>query len=202
MTGETEDLEQIVRDMDDAGPGATESKTYRAIVAELEQRRANEKAPDAMEGVEGNETDPNHQEGEDPMATVQAPAVTDALDDVCDPRWAEFAERDREIARILDAANDSHPAADAPQWFSGELPVFDAVIVDEPVRVWERDFAEPSDPFGVRLYAEEVLTGDGLVRSSVEVLVDTSADGLTPEQASALAATISRAVDALEGRNW
>ncbi|WJJ11507.1 hypothetical protein P9990_23600 [Prescottella equi] len=73
MTGTTEDLEQLVRDMDDAGPGATESKTYRAIVAELE-RRANEEAPaeNPAVGATGDEgqVHPNFQEGTDPIATV------------------------------------------------------------------------------------------------------------------------------------
>ncbi|NKU56468.1 hypothetical protein GS881_24065 [Rhodococcus hoagii] len=66
VTGATEHLEQLVRDMEDAGPGATESRAYRAIVAEL-KRRANEDAPDAVPGVEGEEIRSSIQEGTDPM---------------------------------------------------------------------------------------------------------------------------------------
>ncbi|MBM4653536.1 hypothetical protein GS462_24430 [Rhodococcus hoagii] len=67
VTGTTEHLEQLVREMEDAGPGATESRTYRAIVGELERRCANEDAPDAMPGVEGEEIRSSIQEGTDPM---------------------------------------------------------------------------------------------------------------------------------------
>ncbi|NKS20855.1 hypothetical protein GS467_06475 [Rhodococcus hoagii] len=207
MTGSTEHLEQLVRDMEDAGPGATESRTYRAIVAELE-RRANEKAPAenpvaATAGDEG-QTHPNQQEGTDPMTTVQAPAgdphsSSTPSDGHEDPRWAEFAERDRKVGRLLDAANRQIFAMAAPYWFVDEPPVFDAVLADEPIRAWERSFDEPSDSFGVRLYAEDMLTADGLVRSPVEVLVDTGPDGLTPAAGRQLADAIARAVAALEG---
>lgn len=200
VTGSTEHLEQLVRDMEDAGPGATGSRTYRVIVAELE-RRENEEAPaeNPVVAATGNEgqTHPNQQEGTDPMTTVPAPAAA-AVDD---PRWAEIAERERGNARILDEANTAHPARHAPGlWFRGEVPEFDMVTkAGDPVRAWTRDFAAPGDPFGVTLYVEDTLTDDGLVRSAVEVLVDTGSDGLTPAAARQLAAAITRALDALEG---
>lgn len=203
VTGSTEHLEQLVRDMDDAGPGATGSRTYRAIVAEL-NRRVNEEAPAenpaaATAGDEG-QTHPNQQEGTDPMATVQAPpaAIDELLDD---PRWAAVAERDRQNACVLEEATAAHPATTAPgPWFRGELPEFDMVTkAGDPVRAWTRDFAAPDDSFGVTLYVEDTLTADGLVRSAVEVLVDTGPDGLTPAAARQLAAAIARAVAALEG---
>lgn len=204
VTGTTEHLEQIVRDMEDAGPGATESRTYRAIVAEL-KRRANEEAPAenpvaATAGDEG-QTHPNQQEGTDPMTTVQTPAAA-AIDELLDdPRWVAAAERDRQNACVLDEANAAHPATAAPgPWFRGEVPEFDMVTkAGDPVRAWTRDFTLTDDPFGVTLYVEDTLTDDGLVRSPIEVLVDTAADGLTPAAARELAAAISRALAALEG---
>lgn len=208
VTGSTESLEQIVRDMEDAGPGATESRTYRAIVAELEhRRRENAPAPDAT-GDEGSEPASIQREGADSMTTLPNTPLNekevrdaDTITEDPDSRIAEFEDRDREIGRILDAINNAADIDQTPPggWYAGAAPIFDVVTpTDEPVRVWSREFADPDErAFSVQLYAEDVLTSAGLRRSPVEVFVD--ADGMTGDQARALSAAIARAVDALAG---
>ncbi|MBM4668524.1 hypothetical protein GS448_15860 [Rhodococcus hoagii] len=77
MTGETRHPAQVLKYMEEAGPGATESRTYQAIVAEVERRKDENAPAPAATGDEGKENQPDTQERPDSTVTVPNPVRLD-----------------------------------------------------------------------------------------------------------------------------
>lgn len=115
-TVSTEHLAQLVQDLEDAGPVATESRIYCSAIAELE-RRKNEEAPDAGQGVGGSETRTNAHEGTD--STVTVPNTPS-----CD-RWDAAAAASQDDEEL--AIESVLPQGGLPRWwehsaFTGGAP--------------------------------------------------------------------------------
>lgn len=202
VTGETEHLEQLVADMEEAGPGATESRTYRAIVAELERRKDENAPAPAATGDEGNENQTNTQEGLDSTVTVPNTTALDqwnALDGriesiiadnvVPDHRKPAWCDEITYIgATATSATMISTPAAVTLRRHPGLVADSKGKIEPALAYVDIRQHAEAREPY---IHVERWAAING-----TRALISGSDYGLTLDEAEELANTLTVAVAA------
>lgn len=189
---------------------------------------ANENAPDAGQGIEGNANSiPTKEMSPEMNHTASVVLAELILAELIGADWTDLDDSERECLTVLNAEGirlnlirqlaaatadkNRHQGADkvdvsssvAPRWYEGE-DAFDEVTTHDgqTLHMWWRGFAtRAAVPFDVDLGCTDIQTSEGLVegRTGVFIEVVQPDEGLTLEVAEALAQAILGAVAVARG---